>query len=353
MHLSVPSSGLVDFNVLHVRAGSKDGGRAIFEELIQDLVGLSHPEVSTIEANPGDWGIDAYVGSLLEGEVSVWQSKFFIDGFDKSQQSQVRDAYTSARDSAVEHGYKLTSWTLCIPCNLDGPNALWWEGWKKKQQKTDSVVINLWNQVQLRQILISEDAKDTREYYFSPFGTPKPQPPRPTQRLEDLSLYDGALFVKQMHEAGLVACDEAKEEFFNAEILAHEVTDKAIAEEVEALEESRAILASLWSQRFNTAAQLSENRALPGLYEKVMDTVRDHHPHMPSTLKCGLIHAYGMIHQRVNTGRAGWVRDYADIARRYFDEETSGVHDTAAGPATTNSLSEDYPERRSDLRAHR
>ncbi|WP_152563962.1 hypothetical protein [Actinomadura welshii] len=313
----------MDFNVLHVRAGSKDGGRATFEELVQDLVSLNHPEVSTIEANPGDWGIDAYVGSLLEGEVSVWQSKFFIDGFSKSQQAQVREAYNSARDSATANGYKLTSWTLCMPCNFDGPNQQWWDRWKKRQFKTDSIEITLWNKIELRKLLLSEDARQVREYYFNPFGGQVGPRSRPTLRLEDLSLYDGALFVKQMNEANLIESDEAKEEFFNAEILVREVTDKAIADEIEALEDSRAVLASLWSQRFNTAVQTGEGRMLPGLYEKVMDAVRDHHPQMPDNLKCGLIHAFGMIHQRVNMGRAGWVRDYKDVAKRYFDEQTN------------------------------
>jgi hypothetical protein len=141
-----------------------------------------------------------------------------------------------------------------------------------------------------------------------------------------------------MKEAKLIACEEAKEEFFNAEILAHEITDKAIADELEALESSRAVLASLWSQRFNTAVQTNDERILPGLYEKVMDAVRDHHPQMPTVLNCGLIHAFGLIHQRVNAGKAGWVRDYKDVAQKYFDEHIPPSDSAAKDPQMSSTL---------------
>lgn len=59
--------------------GGKEGARELFEKLIRQLVGLRYPGVSRVTANPGDWGIDTFVGEL-DGVISVWQSKFFIDG---------------------------------------------------------------------------------------------------------------------------------------------------------------------------------------------------------------------------------------------------------------------------------
>lgn len=326
MQVSLQGSGLIDFNFLVARAGSKDGARATFEELIQDLVGAKHPEVSTIEANPGDWGIDAHVGSLAEGDVSVWQSKFFIDGFDKPQQTQVRDAYDGAIAAAKKEGYTLTSWTLCMPCNFDGPNQKWWDGWKRRTEKRDNVVIDLWNKVRLRNLLMSEDAKRIGEVYFNPvFPVETQVTTKPTVRLDDPHRYEGALFIRQMHVAGLLACDDAKEEFFNAEILSREIHDKALEEEVAALNDTRAVLGSLWSQRFNTALQSSDDRLLPGLYERVMDAIREHHPSVPKVLRCGLIHAFGLMHQRVDEGRAGWIRDYHKLAAEYMSTIQSSV----------------------------
>ncbi|WP_129308172.1 serine/threonine protein kinase [Streptomyces sp. L2] len=315
----IVGTGVINFEFFKIRTGNVDGGRALFEQMIQDLVDVKYPNCSTIEANPGDWGIDAYVGSLIDGEVSIWQSKYFIDGFAESQKKQVREAYEQAVECAKREGYVLASWTLCIPVNLDGPTEKWWLGWKGRMEKRDGVTIELWNELRLRRILQSEDARRIREYYFNPTIT-VPRVQRNTEALEDYEQYEGALFVRQMHEADMFACEEAKEEFFNAEILSREISDKGISEEMKALADAKAVLASLWAQRFNSAAQASVDRRLVGLYERVMDAVRDHHPNLPPEIRANVIHAFGMIHQRVDDGRAGWVRDYRDVAAAYFKE---------------------------------
>ncbi|MFJ5269304.1 hypothetical protein [Streptomyces sp. NPDC088358] len=311
--------GIINFEFFKIKTGSVDGARAHFEEMIQDLVGMIHPDFSTVDANPGDWGIDAYVGSLVEGEANVWQSKYFIDGFDKSQQKQVRESYEQALACAKREGYELATWTLCFPRNFDAPNEQWWTAWKKRKEKSDGVKIELWNQARLRRLLQSEDAVDIRSYYFNPSVTVPELEYRPTIELTDFTQYEGALFVRQMRHAGMFECDDAKEEFFNAEILSHEVTDKAVAEELQALARSKSELGSLWAQRFNVACQASQTEKLMGLYLDVMDTVREHHPKLPMSIKSSLVHAFGMVHQRVNDGRAGWAKDYKDIARDHFN----------------------------------
>ncbi|QJT03185.1 serine/threonine protein kinase [Streptomyces asoensis] len=310
--------GTINFEFFKIKTGSVDGARAHFEEMIQDLVGVIHPDFSTLDANPGDWGIDAYVGSLVDGDVNVWQSKYFIDDFGKSQQDQIRDAYEQALACAKREGYTLSTWTLCMPRNLDGPNEKWWTGWKKKKEKSDGVRIALWNQVQLRRLLLSEDATNIRNYYFNPTVSLPDPSYRPTVTLANFDQYEGALFVRQMEHAGMFECDDAKEEFFNAEILSHEVTDKAVTEEVEALSRSKAELGSLWAQRFNVACQANPDGPLVDLYVNVMDAVRDHHPKLPASIRSGLVHTFGMVHQRVNDGRAGWARDYRDVAREHL-----------------------------------
>ncbi len=336
--------GTINFEFFKVKTGSVDGARAHFEEMIQDLVGVIHPDFSTLEANPGDWGIDAYVGSLVSGDVNVWQSKYFIDEFGKSQQAQIRDAYDQALACAKREGYTLSTWTLCIPRNLDGPNEKWWTDWKKKKEKADGVKIALWNQAQLRRLLLSEDATHIRNYYFNPTATLPDPVYRPTATLTDFDQYDGALFVRQMHHADMFECDDAKEEFFNAEILSHEVTDKAVAEELEALERSKSELGSLWAQRFNVACQTNPSGPLIGLYLDVMNAVREHHPKLPSSIRPGLVHAFGMVHQRVNDGRAGWARDYRAVAREHFQSADPGkvpTENTASVDETNNSAGGD------------
>lgn len=103
-------TGDIDFRLLEARFGGPAGARDAFERLVADIVGIIHPDVREVQANPGDWGIDAYVGDLgKDGEVHIWQSKYFIDGFAKTQQGDVRESYKSAQKAARDHGYKIAS----------------------------------------------------------------------------------------------------------------------------------------------------------------------------------------------------------------------------------------------------
>jgi hypothetical protein len=51
------------------------------------LVRATSGDASLIFANPGDWGIDVFVGGL-HGRVTVWQAKYFVRGVGRSQQSR-------------------------------------------------------------------------------------------------------------------------------------------------------------------------------------------------------------------------------------------------------------------------
>ena len=70
----------INFRAHELRTGSIEGARSDFEQMIAQLVDFTLPGVRRDEANPGDWGIDAFIGSLEEGETrAIWQSKLFLD----------------------------------------------------------------------------------------------------------------------------------------------------------------------------------------------------------------------------------------------------------------------------------
>lgn len=321
--IAVVGSGDIDFRFLETRFAGPAGAREAFERLIADTVGIVHPDVQEIQANPGDWGIDAYVGDLgKEGEVHIWQSKYFIDGFAKTQQGDVRESYNSAQKAARENGYKIASWTLCIPCELDGPMRTWWEGWKKRVSKADALTVNLETAGVLRRRLQPSTAAHVRNHYFSPVfplppTTADPKEPRGLEELVDDTKYDGALFVYQMDEAGLPETSAAREAFFNAEILEREVTDKGIQPEVSALSTWRVRVSSTWSTAFNTACQMSTDRRLPQLYGEVVGGIEAGHAQEATNLRAHVLHGVGLLHQAVDNGRAGWVRDWRDVAKVY------------------------------------
>lgn len=321
VQLAVVGSGDIDFRFLETRFSGPSGARDAFERLVADIVGIIHPDVQEVQANPGDWGIDAYVGDLGNGgEVHIWQSKYFIDGFGSTQQADARESYKSAQKAAKEHGYKIASWALCVPCELDGPMLTWWEGWRKRTAKADDLTVRLESAGRLRRRLQAAAGADVRNHYFSPLfphpqTTELPESARGLEELIDDAKYDDALFVRQMNEAGLPETFAAREAFFNAEILEREVTDKGIKSEVSALSTWRVRVSSTWSIAFNTACQTSDVRRFPQLYGDVAGGIEAGHIQEAANLKAHVIHGIGLLHQAVDNGRAGWVRDWRDVAK--------------------------------------
>ena len=153
----------VNFKVLDTSQGGRPAAQKIFEDLVVDIVCVLHPDARSIEANPGDWGIDVIVGSL-QGDVHVWQAKYFIDGVGESQKSQIREAYRQVVKRAREQQFTLVSWTLCIPVAMDPAAARWWDRWMSRQ--VDGVRIGLWQENHLRRMLLSEQHRDVYKAYF-------------------------------------------------------------------------------------------------------------------------------------------------------------------------------------------
>src|SRR2546430_5450572 len=51
------------------------------------------------------WGIDVLVGDL-NGRVKLWQAKFFVRGFGRSQREQVTSSFQSAMRAMGRHGHQ-------------------------------------------------------------------------------------------------------------------------------------------------------------------------------------------------------------------------------------------------------
>ena len=131
------------------------------------LVQATCGEANLVFANPGDWGIDVLVGDL-RGQVTIWQAKYFVRGFNETQQNQVRDSFKAALKAARRHGYQVVRWILCLPSSMDGPATQWWQGWKARQQDS-GVRIELWDETRLRALLISPEAAYVRRHYYNPY----------------------------------------------------------------------------------------------------------------------------------------------------------------------------------------
>jgi hypothetical protein len=158
---------MINFSAHEARAGS-GGAREDFEQMLGLLVQAIHGGASLVFANPGDWGIDVLVGDL-HGRVTIWQAKYFARGFEKSQEDQVRKSFSSALKAAARHGYTVGRWVLCIPCSMDPAATQWWQRWKAARQGETGVTIELWDEIELRRLLLLPEAGHVRRHYYNPY----------------------------------------------------------------------------------------------------------------------------------------------------------------------------------------
>jgi hypothetical protein len=76
-------------------------------------------------------------------------------------------------------------------------------------------------------------------------------------------------------------------------------------------------VASAWSHGFNNACQSHPGPQFPGLYADVMAAVVAARGVEAATLFASPVHGFGLVHQLVEAARAGWVRNWVDIAREH------------------------------------
>lgn len=268
-----------------------------------------------IAANPGDWGIDAFVGDL-GGAITVWQSKYFMPFTTTSHSQQIRDSLANALKAADANGHTIELWILCIPSDMDGSAASWWDRWKKKSEKEHGIVIELWDKTKLVSKLQSPEGDQVRRAYYEHFTAPS-TPAQEQMRLvldveeDKAKALDAALFVRQMTEAGHVELDSAKRQFFNADIVAREVAHKGVPTEIAALSSVDATLHGVWELQFN---ECSAEDSLTSLHGRVWREVRSEHDKIPKVLRLEVTHSWGLVHRLVDNRRAGWVRHWRQIA---------------------------------------
>jgi hypothetical protein len=310
-------TAVISFEQL-IGAGGKEGARTTFERLIAQLVGLSYAGMKKIEAKSGDWGLDVIVGEI-DDILSVWQAKFFIDGVGDPQKAQIRESLKQVIEKAGEEGFTVNVWTLCVPIDLDPEALKWWTGWKKRRENEHHVRIELLGRTGLEALLLTPDAAHILRAYFPAVAVPAAAPPAVQDVPDDVS-YEDMLFVKQLQTAQIVELESAKQQFFNAEALSREVADKKVGEHIDALRAERADLRSIWEDRYNKACAESHptEGLLPELHPDVMEAIeRRHDSGRIEVLPMHLIHRKGAMHQVVEDGSAGWVRDFRGIVEAH------------------------------------
>lgn len=305
----------LDFAYLRLKGGGEAGARDLFQGLVGQLVTNIRPGAREVEGSGGDWGIDVFVGELTtDGEVGVWQAKYFIDGLKPPQRRQIESSFDAAVKKAEERGYRLGAWTLCVPCLLTPAEWTWWQRFRRERENASGVPIFLMEATALKERLYAPECVALRRAFFD---WPDAPVPLALVELPSESAYDGALFVDQLKHGGVTETASAKREFFNAELLVHEVTDKAIPMEVNELAQRSAEVHAIWEHRFNArAADPSDD--LRVLHGEVMKAVERHHRDTPvGVLRAAMIHTLGLVHRHVDDGHAGWCREWRTVAESH------------------------------------
>lgn len=288
---------------------------------------------------PQHWGIDTFVGEL-NGEIFVWQSKFFLTWDDAGPQSQVRASFDQVMAKAADKGYVAKAWTLCVPCNLSPDQHLWFTNWAKRKKSKVGVEVRLLNGTDLRYKLLQEDARDVRREYF-PQTVSDREPdsvdavPEPIARAADPSEFDNALFVKQLHAAGHVETDAMRGLFFATEALFRDYTAKGDQRALDALEELHLDIQEVWEFAFNEHHSDADPAGkIQGLVEAVMERAAARPD--PAHLALRPAHKKGAAHRLVEAANAGWVKHWRDIAAAH---KLSGSQEAAGSDAEDSLVS--------------
>lgn len=327
----------IDFRIHVIRCGGDDGARLDFHRMLSALIGQVYPTATEVRADPGDWGIDVFVGSLVD-KVSIWQSKYFYTSIGDAQKRQIRESFESAMKHAAKEKYEVEAWTLCVACELSGPERKWWDTKKKAWEKQHpGLSVELWDAPVLRRMLLApEAARVVAEFYPDAAAQPPARQANtvPPVSTEEAPEYRSALFVRQLREAGISELDAQRAAYFNADLLVRDVEARAVPTELAAVREIDMSLVGHWEDAVadpTTAPTATEYEASARrLFAHVMRTTVTFAP--PPELPVRPLHVRGLMHRVVEDARAGWVHDWRDVAIKHANE-TAGHPDPAEAAA--------------------
>ncbi len=129
----------MNFDLSRIR-GVKQSIQENFELLICQLL-VEEMKAVSIEGKGGDGGIDCFIRKD-NGELEVFQVKYFRSNLTSSQKSQIKKSFTTAsRDNA------LSKWILCIPKDHTPAEKVWFESISSR------IKIEWWGETIIRNLL--------------------------------------------------------------------------------------------------------------------------------------------------------------------------------------------------------
>ena len=142
-------------------SGPKGSNADNFALMCTRLILAEWSEVNPVEGKGGDEGLDTYIGKI-DGELKVFQFKYFCDRIRKSQRAQIKNSL----QTALSH-HNLLSWTLVLPIDMNLTEQRWFHDLCESHAPLQ---MEWWGETKLRNLLSThpEIAAD----FFEPSDAP-------------------------------------------------------------------------------------------------------------------------------------------------------------------------------------
>ncbi len=311
----------LDFKYLFLK--HNDGARYIFEKACEKTFKKEFEDSYSVECNPGDEGIDVFVGDFTE-PIVVYQCKFFLDSIGESQRNQIRESFKKSVESKE---YKLKEWYLCVPKALGIEEHKWWANWKKKNVQKYNIKIGLKDSTELlslmrkhkidEEVFELEDKKKINEIHNFLIEREKSikeifsKPPEID--------YTDSPFILKLRSAKINEHIKNYEtQFFNAEILEKTVKSKGVKKYEKELESLKINIHDLWLTQYTKLAEKEDgNKLIGSVNERIEDL---HNSALKTSLEISVLEKKGILHQFADNCELGWVKNYKESLANYLKE---------------------------------
>ncbi len=305
---------MLDLTVLKNR-WTEEGAREVFEELVLHCAKTKTSAARRVRANPGDEGIDCFVGEL-NSQIRIWQAKFFCDEIGNSQKDQIRKAWKSCSTSTIIN--KVHHWTLCIPIHMAPDETKWWQEWIKKDSKNTTCTFDLWDKSEFVMFRVEKALSKIFDYALEQgvqhaslddllTGLRQPTSIKLLENLPKDDHFNEATFVKKLEAAGIKQHAAVRRAFYNFELLRNSLENHDLKE----LDDLLARVHSIWEKKYNLKPETMTDKAF---YYSVIDEIKaEDKKGLASPLPAGDIHKEGSIHYWADMCKAGWTENYEDL----------------------------------------
>lgn len=311
-----------DFDYLLKKHG-KEGSRSIFEDACAKAFSAKYKNAFPIECNPGDEGIDVYIGDF-SNPIEVYQCKCFFYEIADTQRTQIRASFKKAIESKF---YKMKKWCLCVPKSLTIDETNWWTTWSNSIAAKHKIEIELFDETKLLRLIketnihleiFDEEELNLLTEILAILETKE-------QRLKEIFSvpeeidYNERIFSLKLKSANVDEnLDVYNKQFFNAEILTKEVQSKGIEDEIKELTSLKNTIQELWLTQYLMYDDETDGNKLLGMVNMRIED--QNNLILKTVLSVGSSEKKGILHQLADECTVGWVKKYKERLKDFIEK---------------------------------